>query len=308
MIRGIWAAALTPITGDFLPDADKAVPYYRALLDAGCDGINLLGTTGEAMSFGADARLRFMEAVAGGGLPLARIMAGTGAASIADAVRLTAGALDLGFAAALVMPPFFFRDAGDDGILRFYDALLARIPRPDGRIVLYNFPAMSGITFSPRLVDRLAESYGSAIAGLKDSSNDRALQREILARRSDFAVLPGSEAYLSEALAYGCTGCISGSVALWPSLAQTVFRYALAGEPDFAGAASSATDDALLLESRRLAERRSVLDGMPFIPAVRYCVAQLTGDDSWERAMPPLVPLSRDERTILDRRLASLSS
>ena len=300
MIEGIWAAVLTPVTGDIFPDADKAIDYYRALLDNGCDGINLLGTTGEAMSFAADARLRFMQEIARSGLPLDRVMAGTGAASLADAARLTSAALDLGFAAALVMPPFFFRDAGDDGILRFFDALFARVPHAGGRVMLYNFPAMSGITFRPELVDRLAENFAEAIAGLKDSSNDRALQREILARRPGLAVLPGSEAYLPEAIAYGCSGSISGSVALWPSLARSVYRAALEASRDPSG-------KGLLLESRRLAERRSVLDGMPFIPAVRYCVAQLTGDDSWERAMPPLVPLTRDDRTILDRRLAALS-
>lgn len=287
-LRGIWAAVLTPVDASGLrPDHAKAIPYYRELLESGCDGINLLGTTGEAMSFGAGQRLTFMEAVAqGGGLPMDRAMVGTGAASLEDTVRLTASGLDLGFAAVLVMPPFFFRDASDDGVLRYFDALLARLPALRNRMLLYNFPAMSGITFHPDLVDRLLDAFPDTIAGLKDSSNDRALQRELLARHPTLAVFPGSEAYLLDAIAYGAAGCISGSVALWPELAQTVYRN---------------VDPA---QGRELARRRADLDGMPFNSAVRYRVAQMRDDDGWERPMPPLVRMTPSERSEMDRRLA----
>ena len=53
MIAGIWAAVLTPVDETLEPDPSRAIPYYRELLQRGCDGINTLGTTGEAMSFSA---------------------------------------------------------------------------------------------------------------------------------------------------------------------------------------------------------------------------------------------------------------
>ncbi|MGC1336141.1 MAG: dihydrodipicolinate synthase family protein, partial [Candidatus Cybelea sp.] len=113
VIGGVWAAALTPVTADFQPDAAKAIPYYRELLANGCDGINVLGTTGEAMSFSAQQRVQYMRTLASSGLPMARMMAGTGAAALDDAVELTRTALECGFAAALIMPPFFYRAASD---------------------------------------------------------------------------------------------------------------------------------------------------------------------------------------------------
>jgi hypothetical protein len=79
VIGGIWAAALTPVTTDFQPDAAKAIPYYRELLESGCDGINVLGTTGEAMSLSVERRVQYMRSLASSGLPMARMMAGTGA-------------------------------------------------------------------------------------------------------------------------------------------------------------------------------------------------------------------------------------
>lgn len=257
------------------------MPYYRDVLERGCDGLNLLGTTGEAMSFSVKQRVRFMEALASSGLPADRMMAGTGAASLDDAVTLTGTAFACGFAAALIMPPFFFRDAGDDGILRFYAALFARTSPPPSRVLLYNFPRMSGVAFRPPLVARLVAEFPETIAGMKDSSNDARLQSEILEAHRGLSVFPGSESDLLAAKRRGDAGCISGSVALWPEVAQAVFRD---------------EDDA---QARRLGQLRAALDGMPFIPAVRYLTARQRDEPEWERSMPPQRSLTMEERRAL---------
>lgn len=281
-LGGIWAAVLTPVDAELQPDAPRAIAYYRDLLDDGCDGINLLGTTGEAMSFSAAQRLGFMEAVASSGLPVRRIMAGTGAAALDDAVRLTQGAFDLGFRAALVMPPFFLRDAPDDGIVAFFDALFSRVRAPHRGVLLYNFPRMSGITFHPGLVDRLLAAFPEAIAGVKDSSNDQRLQAEISARHRDLAVFPGSEDYMLAAKEYGAAGCISGSVCLWARHAREVLR------------------DGDEARARGLASNRASLAGLPLIPAVRRLTARARRDDAWERAMPPMPQLTASQEAALD--------
>jgi 4-hydroxy-tetrahydrodipicolinate synthase len=281
MIKGIWSAVLTPIDEDLVPEASTAVAYYRDLLRRGCDGINALGTTGEAMSFSTDQRLRFMDALASSDLPIERMMAGTGASSLRDAARLTRQAFECGFAAALVMPPFFYREAPHEGIVAFFDELFERANPPPKSVLLYNFPQMSGITFSQELVGRLVAQFPETIAGVKDSSNDARLQTEILARHPDLAILPGSESDLLAAKARGVKGCISGSVALWPELARAVF----------------ANGDRA--QGEELRRRRASLDGMPFIAAVRYLTAAAQNDPRWERAMPPNVPLTPQQRQTL---------
>jgi 4-hydroxy-tetrahydrodipicolinate synthase len=288
-LGGIWAAVLTPLDARLAPDADEAVAYYGDLLAAGCDGINLLGTTGEAMSFGIAQRLGLMEAVAHSALPIERAMVGTGAASLDDAAQLTRAAFDLGFAAALVLPPFFFRDASDDGIVRFFDELLARAHAPGKRVLLYNFPRMSGVTFHADLVDRLVREFPEAIAGMKDSSNDAALQREVALRQPNLSVFAASEGALREAKAYGAAGCISGSVALWPGLASDAFHR---------------EDEGAAL---RAGELRGALAGPPLIAAMRYLTAKAREQERWERSLPPLVPLTSQERDALDDRLAVFS-
>jgi 4-hydroxy-tetrahydrodipicolinate synthase len=268
-LKGVFAAVLTPFDADYQPDDRVALPYYRELLSNGCDGLNVLGTTGEAASVGLTSRLVFMEAIARD-LPSERMMTGTGAAALHDAVRLTRAAFDLGFAAALIIPPFYYRDARDEGVLAFFDALFARTSPPQRSVVLYNFPRMSGITFHPDLVDRLVKAFPDVICGLKDSSNTLDLEREIHRRHPDLAVFPGSEVLLADARIDGFAGCISGSVCLWPQLAARVWR------------------DAAAEDVEELVALRNSLSGTPLIAAVRARVAEQQSNPSWLRGVPPL--------------------
>jgi 4-hydroxy-tetrahydrodipicolinate synthase len=279
-LRGVCAAVITPVDSSLRPDPNLAIPYYRDLLARGCDGLNVLGTTGEAFSLSVDDRLRFMESVAGSDLPRDRMMVGTGASALGDAIRLTAAAFRLGFGAALIMPPFFFRDVTDDGVVRFFDLLFAAVHPPEGRTFLYNFPQMSGVRFHPQLVDRLMQAFPGVIAGMKDSSNDTALQEAVAKLRPELAIFPSSEAYLTASRTNGFAGCISGSVALWPELAASVWRGDAESQP-------------------RLSAQRAALAGFSLINAVRYLAARRAKDPAWERCLPPLSPLSKEAALLL---------
>jgi len=265
-LHGIWAAVVTPIDEQLEPNTARAIAYYTELLDR-CDGLNVLGTTGEAMSFSLRQREILLESIEECDLPLHRMMCGTGASSLQDAITLKRCADRIGFAAALMMPPFFYRDANEDGILRFFDAVLSdsnEIP-----VVLYNFPKMSGITFTVSLVERLMREFPKSIAGIKDSSNSLEYEREMIERFPTLSVFPGSEALLREGKAFGIAGCISGSVCLWPELAKSVFA---TGDPT---------------KASELEEKRRGVSS-PLIAAVRQRIARDRDDDQWLRSMPPL--------------------
>ncbi len=118
-LSGVIAAIATPMDEDGAPDLKRAVKLARYLLDNGCDGLNVLGTTGEATSFSLAERKAVMDAYKSNGLPLDRLMVGTGAAAVSDAVALTRHAADLGFAGALVLPPFYYKGVSDDGLVAF---------------------------------------------------------------------------------------------------------------------------------------------------------------------------------------------
>src|ERR1017187_6619942 len=108
-LSGVIAAIATPIDESGAPVLDRTGNLARYLLDNGCDDLNVLGTTGEAASFSLDERKAVMSAYKAAGLPLDRLMVGTGAAAVSDAAALTRHAAELGFAGALVLPPFYYK-------------------------------------------------------------------------------------------------------------------------------------------------------------------------------------------------------
>src|SRR5579885_3161178 len=114
-LSGVIAAVATPVAEDGSPDFARAVKLARFLLDNGCNGLNVLGTTGEATSFSREERMAVMTAYKEGGLPMQRLMVGTGAAATADAIALTRHAAELGFAGALLLPPFYYKGVPDEG-------------------------------------------------------------------------------------------------------------------------------------------------------------------------------------------------
>ena len=200
MLRGVIAASPTPLRDDLTIDFDRLVEHCGWLLGPGkCDGINLLGTTGEATSFSLDARLAAMRAVASADLPLGRIMVGTGAAALDDAVKLTVAARELGYAGALLLPPFYYKNVDQEALLAYVDAILARVGGDGLRLYLYHFPQNSGVPYAIDTVARLLERFPHTLAGLKDSSGDPAYSTELVRRLAGFSVFPGSEASLAEA-------------------------------------------------------------------------------------------------------------
>ncbi len=164
-LSGVIAAVATPVDDKGAPDVGRATKLAGFLLENGCDALNVLGTTGEATSFSREERMAVMSAYKEEGLPFDRLMVGTGAAAVADAVALTKHAEALGFAGALVLPPFYYKGVPDDGLAAYIGALVEASAIP---LYLYHFPAMSGLPWHLALIRRLREAYPGRIVGLKD--------------------------------------------------------------------------------------------------------------------------------------------
>lgn len=282
-LTGVIAAVLTPLDAGLQPNTAKASAYYAQLLEDGCDGLNVLGTTGEAMSLSTEQRLTFMRSLAKRGLPLERIMVGTGSTSLADTTALTRAAVELGFGGALLLPPFFYRGAPDDGVLRFFEAVVRAVSVGPNMLYLYNFPQMSGTTFSPELVRRIQTLV--PLAGLKDSSNDLAYCAELHSRLPALRIFPSSEAHLGFSKKTGFAGCISGTIALWPELVRDLWRTAHLAQSE--------------PQLREITAKRESVAAHPLIAAVRYLTSLQQQDASWELPIPPLQPLAQDAREAL---------
>jgi 4-hydroxy-tetrahydrodipicolinate synthase len=277
-LSGVIAAVATPIDESGAPDLKRAVSLARYLLDNGCDGLNVLGTTGEATSFSLDERKGVMDAYKANGLPLHRLMVGTGAAAMSDAIALTRHAAELGFGGALVLPPFYYKGVPDDGLVAYIDTLVTATQSKPIPLYLYHFPAMSGLPWHVALIERLLESYPSRIVGLKDSSGDMAFARSAAAISPDFAVFPSTEACLIEARAGDFAGCISATANL---------------NADLCGRAWATGDTTALDAAVKI---RKLFDGKPLVPGVKALLAHIHGDAGLARVKPPLAPFSAADR------------
>lgn len=274
--KGVVAAVVTPIGPDFEPDLDRFVGFCAHLLETGCDGLNICGTTGEATSFTLAQRMRIMDAAARH-LPLDRLMVGTGAAALGDAVALTRHAAALGFPTALVLPPFYYKGVTDEGIVRTIAAIAEATAAEGTDIFLYNFPAMTGLPYTPGLVTRLCETLGERIAGLKDSSGDLAYAREIAALPFGLAVFPSNEAVLLEARAGEFAGCISASANVNAEWCARAFRE---GDSEALAVASAL---------------RALVSRGALIPNIKAIVAHRQSDPAFAALLPPLTGLTPED-------------
>ncbi len=284
-LSGLIAAVATPLDARGAIDPERLVAQCERLLRLGCDGLNLLGSTGEATSFSVDQRLEAMGVVADAGLPLDRFMVGTGASALRDAVTLTRTALELGFAGALVLPPFYYKGLDVDSVAGFFRSLLASVGAVDGRIYLYNFPQNSGVPFTLEIVDRLVADFPGAIRGLKDSSGDLLYAAALATRLPDLDVFPSAEGSVAHATEFGFAGCISATLNVTAPLLANVWA-----DRNTRDAEASIEEAAAI---------RVALSRVPLVAAVKWAVANLLGDPAWNRLVPPLRCLTGAEVTQL---------
>lgn len=280
-LSGVIAAIATPIDESGAPDLKRATDLARHLLGNGCDGLNVLGSTGEATSFSLDERKTVMTAYKKNGVPMNRLMVGTGAASVSDAVALTRHAAELGFAGALVLPPFYYKPVPDDGLVAYIDALVTATAEQKLPIYLYHYPALSGIPWHVELIKRLRSSFPSRIVGLKDSSGDMAFARSAAAVAADFAVFPSTEACLLDARRGEFAGCISATANLNSDLCARAFK-----DGD-----QTALDAAVAI--------RKLFEGRPLVPGVKTLLAHIHGDPALARVRPPLAAISAADRAAI---------
>lgn len=270
-LAGVIAAIPTPVTATGDPDLPRFVRLATSLLERGCDGLNVCGTTGEATSLSVAQRLEVMRAAASS-LPRDRLMVGTGAAAAADAATLTRAAGDLGFRAALVLPPFYYKAVSERGIKDYFVYVAER---SEIDLYIYNFPQLSSIRLDPPIIQDLARALPGRVLGIKDSSGDLAYARTVASL--GLAVFPSSEEALDEARSGVFSGCISATANLTAELCAAAWR---------------SGDDAALVAACAV---RAVAAAGPLIPRVKAALSVAYDDPALALVLPPHVALGPEE-------------
>ncbi len=277
---GVLAAALTPLTDTLIPDESLMAQHCQWLLANGCDGLAILGTTGEANSFSLKERIRIIEGLVDAGIPGEKLLPGTGACSITDAVTLTKVAVNAGARGVLMLPPFYYKNPSDEGLFAFYSEVIQQVGDDRLKIYLYHFPQMSATPISYNLIEMLLKAYPDTVVGMKDSSG--VLDNMVGAAKNfdDFCVLSGADDCLLPLIEQGGGGCITACANVASSLLSEVYNGFHNGE-DVSGANS------------KLVKVRENVAGPA---ALKALMARHSGNESWLSIRPPLQNLS-DEKS-----------
>ncbi|MFQ5572312.1 MAG: dihydrodipicolinate synthase family protein, partial [Rhodothermales bacterium] len=243
-------------------------------------------------SFSVAERMEILDALVEAGVPPARLLVGTGCCALPDTLMLTRHAAAHGVGGVLMLPPFYYKNLTDEGLFAAFDRVIQQVG--DGRlqVFLYHFPTMSGVPFSHAVVERLLAAYPRTVAGMKDSSGDRAHMKAAVEAFPGFRVFAGTEQYLLDILRMGGAGCITATTNVTCRWAGKIV-------------ARRHTEDVRALQRRLTAVRRAI-EAYPMIPALKQIMAERTHRMEWLNLRPPLTRLREPEAAALRDRLAQL--
>lgn len=289
IMKGVNAAVLTPLLEDLSPDYPRMAAHCKWLLANGCDGLGVLGTTGEATSFGISERMKILEEMAAAGVPMIKAMPGTGTAAIPDTVELTRHAVGMDVGGVLMLPPFYYKGVSDEGVFAAYSEVIERVGDSRLRVYIYHFPQMTAVPISMDVIGRLIERYPDTVVGVKDSSGDLDAMLAMVERFPGFAVFPGSESVFLKVLQAGGAGCITAGSNVVSAPAQRVYAaWTQKGEVD---------EEANAI----LQAVREIISSYGLFAPLKAIMARHADCAGWETIRPPLMALSAEDRqTVYD--------
>ena len=225
MLQGSLVAIVTPMFDDGSLDLDALRKLIDWHIDAGTDGIVIVGTTGESPTVDVDEHCLLIKTTVEQVAGRVAVIAGTGANSTREAIELTQNAKDLGADACLLVAPYYNKPT-QEGLYQHYVAVASAVDIPQ---ILYNVPGRTGCDIHNDTVIRL--SAISNIVGIKDATGGIERGTDLLLRLpADFAVYSGDDATGMALMLLGAHGVISVTANVAPALMHQMCVAAMAGE------------------------------------------------------------------------------
>lgn len=272
---GLSCALALPLASSFDIDFRRLVSHAHKCLASGCSSVTVFGTTGEGASVSLAEREQILTALSEGGIGMDQVIGGVTASSVGDAVAQARLVVDRGCRAALLAPPFYFKDVTEEGLYDWFSQVCEKLDGERLEVILYHIPSTTAAPLSLRLISRLRESFPKTIKGVKDSGSDWSYTEALLKAHHDLLILVGNESHLAAGVRLGARGAISGLANLWPEILLRVIETGR--------------------EDNRMTSFTTEILKFPFAPAIKVLLAYRDNDPAWATARPPLVTLSKSE-------------
>ena len=276
-INGIYAASMSVINNDLTLDVTKTIKHAEMIIDQGCHGVAIFGSTGQAQLISISEKINLFNQLSTSKYKEKYII-GTGLNSLSETINLIGVARSLNFKKFLIMPPAFYKYS-DHNVISFYSKIIDAYPECE--IVLYNFEKLCGYKFTVECVQELVKLFPEQIIGVKDSSYNLFENLEI----DNFSILPGSESKLLKGLELGCSGIITATCNVTSALARKVYDDFIAGNDQ--------TVNQKLCDVRNSFEKYNLISGLHSYYSKH--------NQFYENVLPPLNILnSQDEKELME--------
>ena len=276
-INGIYAASMSVINDDLTLDVKKTIQHAEMIIDQGCHGVAIFGSTGQAQLISISEKINLLNQLSTSKYKEKYII-GTGLNSLSETINLMSVARSLDFKKFLIMPPAFYKYSDHD-VINFYSKIIDA--HPECQIILYNFEKLSGYKFSVECVKELVRLFPKQIIGVKDSSYNLYENLKI----DNFSMMPGSESKLLKSLELGCSGIITATCNVTSALARKVYD-------DFFDKKEQ-TANQKLCDVRNTFEKYNLISGLHTFYS--------KNDLIYKNVLPPLSILSsKEEKELID--------
>ena len=276
-INGIYAASMSIINDDLTLDVKKTIQHAEMIIDQGCHGAAIFGSTGQAQLISISEKINLFNQLSTSKYKEKYII-GTGLNSLSETINLMSVARSLNFKKFLIMPPAFYKYSDRD-VINFYSKIIDA--HPECEIVLYNFEKLCGYKFTVECVKELVRLFPKQIIGVKDSSYNLFENLKI----DNFSVLPGSESKLLKGLELRCSGIITATCNVTSALARKVYN-------DF-------LDKKEQTVNQKLCDVRSAFENYNLISGLHAFYAK--NNLIYKNILPPLSILdSNEEKELID--------
>jgi len=282
-INGIYAASMSIFNDDLSLNCAKTISHSEQLIDDGCHGVAIFGSTGQAQLISVSEKIKLLNE-----LSLRKykekFIIGTGLNSLTETINIMKVSTTLSFKRFLIMPPAYYK-YGHADVINFYRKIIEAVP--DCEIVLYNFEKLCGYKFDIATIKELVKKFPKQIIGIKDSTYN--IFEEL--KLENFSILPGSETKLIKGLKMGCSGIITATCNVTAGLSRKVYD-------DFIKDKNTA-DNQKLCDVREAFEKYNLISGLHSY----YC----TKNKIYKNILPPLSLLEQNDYQDLIKNLSALN-
>ena len=277
-IKGIYAAGMSIFNDDLSLNIKKTILHAENLIDQGCHGVAVFGSTGQAQLISITEKIQLLNKLSESKYRDKYII-GTGLNSLIEVINYMKLSLSLNFKTFLIMPPAYYK-YGDNEVFNFYSKLVEAVP--ESEIILYNFEKLCGYKFSQDCVKKLVSKFPKQIIGVKDSSYNLYENLDL----ENFSIFPGSETKLLKGLELGCSGIITATCNVTGELSRKVYD-------DFISKKKQT-------ENQKLIDVRNVFDKYNLISSLHTYFSQK--NKIYKNILPPLSLLNeQDEKDLMEK-------